>query len=148
VELARDNDQQFFVTALVGRLALDSGELSCCCAGHPPPLRASSGRVQTVVAATPAIALGVIEEATYAEVRITIGPDDLLLFFTDGVTEAVNARGELFGDARLARYLETSGRADAATVVEGLVTAVNAFAADAAQEDDITVLALRYRGRP
>jgi serine phosphatase RsbU (regulator of sigma subunit) len=147
-ELARDNEQQFFVTALVGRLSLHSGELAYCNAGHPAMLRIKpGGRPESLDGAAPAIALGVMEEAAYPEAHAVLAAGDVVLAFTDGVTEAINARGELFADARLAAALERGAKDTPAAIVSGIVNAVNAFAAGTAQEDDITVLALRYAGR-
>ena len=148
VELARDNDQQFFVTALVGRLDLRSGALTYASAGHPPPLLASgSGMTSAVEAAEGGVALGILDDAVYDEGRVTLEPGDVLLLFTDGVTEAINGDGELFSDARLLARFGRSAALPASGLVESLVDDVNAFAAGVPQEDDITILALRYRGR-
>ena len=70
----------------------------------------------------------------------------MLLLFTDGVTEAINGSGELFSDARLIDALRQTGVKPVAEIVHHIVEAVNGFAAGAPQEDDITVLALRYIG--
>jgi serine phosphatase RsbU (regulator of sigma subunit) len=147
-ELARDNEGQFFVTALVGRLDLHSGELAYANAGHIHPLRASAaGLTAPVEAAAGGIALGILADATYDEGRVTLAPGDVLLLFTDGVTEAINGTGELFSDARLLDRLRADGLRPATEIVASLVDAVNGFAAGVPQEDDITVLAIRYRGR-
>ncbi len=146
-ELARDNEQQFFVTAIVGRIALGSGELVYCNAGHPPPLRAEATGAAGAVAAAPAgIALGVLEDATYEPARVTLVPGEVLLLVTDGVTEAINPRGELFSDARLLREFAACSAESATQIVDRVLDAVNAFAGAAPQEDDITVLALRFKG--
>ncbi len=146
-ELSRDNERQFFVTALIGRLSLGSGELTCCNAGHPPMMRAAVRRAPEALAAGgAAIALGILADATYPEACLTLAPGDVILLFTDGVTEAVNPDGELFGDVRLIGALGQSASERASVIVERVAGAVNTFAARRAQEDDITVLALRYNG--
>ena len=146
-ELARDNEGQFFVTTLVGRLDLSSGRLSYSNAGHPPPLRVSaSGGVEPLASVESGIALGILEDATYEEGDLQLEPGELLLLFTDGVTEAINGSGELFSDARLIDALRETGVKPVAEIVHHIVEAVNGFAAGAPQEDDITVLALRYIG--
>ncbi|MBA2258364.1 MAG: SpoIIE family protein phosphatase [Acidobacteria bacterium] len=146
-ELAVDNERQFFVTALVGRLDLTSGRLAYSSAGHPAPLRLStSGTAEPLAAPDGGIALGILEDAAYEEVELQLGPGELLLLFTDGVTEAINVNGELFSDARLLGALAEHGARPAADIVNRVVEAVNGFAAGAPQEDDITVLALRYLG--
>ncbi|CAN5840428.1 SpoIIE family protein phosphatase [soil metagenome] len=147
-ELARDNERQFFVTALVGRLELPTGDLTCVNAGHLPPLRANAaGTVDAVEAARAGIALGILEDAVYDEGRVKLAAGDVLLLFTDGVTEAINASGEMFSDARLHEAFVRSASMPAAEMIDGLVARVNRFVAGAPQEDDITVLALRYRGQ-
>ncbi len=145
-ELTRDNEQQFFVTALVGRIALASGELTMCSAGHPPPLRAARGERPSPLPVAAGIALGVLEQARYEETRMVLGAGDTLLLFTDGVPEAINGAGELFSDARLLREFSGCAAAPPEEIVERVVGAVNRFAAGAQQEDDITLLALRYLG--
>ena len=145
-ELARDNERQFFVTAIVGRIALDSGELVYCNAGHPLPLRAQrSGAVGAVAAAVNSIALGVLDDAVYEERRITLAPGDVLLVVTDGVTEAINSSAEMFSDARLLREFAACSAAPTAHIVDRIVDAVSVFAGTTPQEDDITVLAIRFR---
>jgi serine phosphatase RsbU (regulator of sigma subunit) len=146
-ELARDNERQFFVTTLVGRVDLRSGRLSYSNAGHPPPYRVSTaGTVEPLAAVESGIALGIQEDASYGEGNIQLVPGEVLLLFTDGVTEAINGAGELFSDARLMRALNESAGRPVTEIVDRIVDAVNTFAAGAPQEDDITVLALRYAG--
>ena len=145
-ELARDNEGQFFVTAAVGRVDLKSGEVSFSSAGHPPALRVSAGTPPAPLSSEGGMALGIIEDAAYDEGKVRLAPGDLLLLYTDGVTEAINNTGELFSDRRLAGVLaDAHGRA-VTDVVNAVVSSVNAFAAGVPQEDDITVLGLRYAG--
>lgn len=146
-ELARDNERQFFVTALAGRLDLAAGELTCASAGHPAPLRlAGDGPARPLPDLEGGIALGILEDAAYDERRTQLRAGDVVLAFTDGVTEAVDAAGRLFGDPRLADEVTHAGRQPAAGLVAHIVTAVNQHAAAVPQEDDITVVALRYLG--
>lgn len=148
VELARDNERQFFVTALVGRLDLASGELAYANAGHLRPLHASAAQApRTLDAAAGGIALGILEDAVYDEGHMTLARGDVLLFVTDGVTEAIDGTGQLFSDARLNHSFAENTARPASEIVTRLVDTVNAFATGVPQEDDITVLALRYRGR-
>lgn len=153
-ELARDNEQQFFVTAVVGRLDLASGELTYANAGHPAPLHVKGGHsVATLETASAAldgagsgVALGIIEGAPYTEARLTLGRGDVLLLFTDGVTEAINGRSELYSDARLAASFTAAATKPVGVLVDAIVDGVNRFAGGQPQEDDITVLAFRYLG--
>jgi serine phosphatase RsbU (regulator of sigma subunit) len=147
-ELARDNERQFFVTALIGRLDLRTGALTYVNAGHLPPLCGSaSSTPRPLEAADGGIALGILEDARYYEGRATLAAGDALLLITDGVTEAINGKGEQFSDARLRASFAASAAQPIRQVVAEVVGAVSAFAAGQPQEDDITVLAFRYRGR-
>jgi serine phosphatase RsbU (regulator of sigma subunit) len=148
-ELARDNERQFFVTALVGRIDLRSGKLSYTNAGHSPPLKMTvAGHIEPLAVVDSGIALGVLEDATYEEGDVALDPGDVLLLFTDGVTEAINGAGELFSDDRLRAALRSTAKLPIDDVVARVVADVNGFASGVPQEDDITVLALRYRRGP
>lgn len=147
-ELARDNERQFFVTALAGCLELRTGELTFTNAGHLPPLRLqASAAIASLETASTGIALGILDEVEYEETTVLLTPGDLLVVITDGVTEAIDQGSRMFTDARLLDTVrQLHGRA-ADEVAAGVVTAVTGFAAGAPQEDDITVLALRYLSR-
>jgi len=143
-ELARENERQFFVTALIGRLDLTSGDVTLVSAGHPAPLhgdRAGAGAVDI----ENGIALGILDDAAYRERHLRLAHGDLLLLYTDGVTEAIDGGGDLFGERRLLDTLHSSAEDGAGEIVARIVGAVGDYAAGVPQEDDITVLALRYR---
>lgn len=145
-ELARDNERQFFVTAIVGSLDLQTGEVRYVNAGHLPPIRAGASGNPAVLDSGPvSIALGVLDDASYEEQTLKLDDGDVLLLVTDGVTEAVNDRGEMFSDPGLLSAFGTSVAEPAARIVSALVEAVSTFASGAPQEDDITILALRYQ---
>ena len=145
-ELARDNERQFFVTALVGRLDLVSGDVTLASAGHPAPLLGSAGGgARAIDVLENGIALGILDDALYPEAHVTLAHGDVLLLFTDGVTEAVNGAGALFGETRMLDNFAASASRAGAEIVANLMAAVNAYASGVPQEDDITVLALRYR---
>jgi sigma-B regulation protein RsbU (phosphoserine phosphatase) len=130
----------------VGRLDLRSGALTYVSAGHPPPLRASAAGVTPLDAAEGGVALGIIEGAVYREGSLTLTAGDVLLLFTDGVTDAIDETGELFSDDRLHACFGARADRPASEMVASLVEAVNGFAAGVPQEDDITILALRFHG--
>jgi sigma-B regulation protein RsbU (phosphoserine phosphatase) len=93
------------------------------------------------------IPFGVMEDVPYriAETRFSSG--DALFLFSDGITEAFNPEGEEFGTERLEAVIEAARGANAAGLVAAVLAATTAFAAGAEQSDDITALALVYRGR-
>jgi serine phosphatase RsbU (regulator of sigma subunit)/pSer/pThr/pTyr-binding forkhead associated (FHA) protein len=145
-ELARDNDAQFFVTAFVGCLDLATGALTYSTAGHPPPLWQSAAGTSTLPL-DPEIALGILPDASYRPTQATLSRGDRLLLYSDGVTEAIDTRGQLFGDARLLDVVHESTTESAQATVDRVIAALNDFSAGAVQEDDITLLVLHFHGR-
>ena len=75
-------------------------------------------------------------------------PGDLLLLYTDGVTEAMDVEDRLFSDNRLEQLLTSMDTDDVDKVVDNIVAAVKAFEGEAERADDITVLALAFHGSP
>jgi serine phosphatase RsbU (regulator of sigma subunit)/pSer/pThr/pTyr-binding forkhead associated (FHA) protein len=145
--LERGNDRQVFVTALVGCLALRTGALSWSSAGHQPPLVVKSDRsFAEVRGPRSAIALGLVEDASYEDAHEALAPGDLLLLYTDGATDAVNSEGRMFSFAGLDRTIRDAAGLAPHALVERIAADLRAFAGDTAQEDDITLLAIRYLG--
>ncbi len=146
-ELARDNDRAMFVTALAGCLDLASGTLDLANAGHNPPYRLRADGAIDVPSVKNAIALGVVEEADFPVTQVTLEANDALLVYTDGVSDARDSAHRSFGIAGLEAYLRTAANRPVHDIVTGLCESIAAFAGGAPQEDDITVAAVRYRGR-
>jgi phosphoserine phosphatase RsbU/P len=146
-ELTRDNDGVMFVTAFGGRLALASGRLELANAGHNLPYCLRSGGKVELVRATNSMAFGVMEGVGYPVTELRLAPDDALLLYTDGVCDAVDSSGESFGTDRIERFLARHRELrPAGALVQGLFDAVNGFAGNAPQEDDITVAVVHYTG--
>lgn len=146
-ELARDNEGQFFVTAVVGRLHLPSGELTYCNGGHLAPLLCGQrGGATPIAAIEGGMALGIVEDAPYEEGRVQLAAGDLVLLVTDGITEAADRDEALFSDARLAEALANCASRSPQEVVDRVLERVASFTAGAPQNDDLTLLAIRYRG--
>jgi serine phosphatase RsbU (regulator of sigma subunit) len=143
--LATENAAAMFVTAFHGVLDLKTGVLRFCNAGHNPPylLRAGGGR-ETLKAT--GIPFGVDEDMPYRIAETRLGPGDTLFLYSDGITEAFNPAAEEFGTARLEAALAASAGKEAAALVADVLAATAGFAAGAEQSDDITALALVYRG--
>ena len=144
--LSADNDSCMFVTLYVGILNLRDGTLLATNAGHNPPLLKRQGGQFEWLTAQDGPMVGPMPGIAFKESMIRLGPGDELFLYTDGVTEADNRRRELFGNSRLKSVLTKS---QASSVVERLsevMHAVRAFAGEAPQADDITMLGLRYHG--
>jgi sigma-B regulation protein RsbU (phosphoserine phosphatase) len=141
-ELARDNDSMMFVTVFAGVLDLATGELVHANAGHPPPYLLRPDGIEALTT-TVAPALGVIDDAEYPLGRFTLAPFEGLLLFTDGVTEAQNPAGDLWGTEPLEAFLRDQRSEPCEVIVKQLVAAVGAFEAGALPADDLTLMALR-----
>ena len=142
--LSSENDAFMFVTVFYAVLDLANGVLRWCNAGHNPPylLRAQGGREMLRATGVP---FGVDPAAYHRIAESVLAPGDGLFLYSDGITEAFNAGGELYGNARLERVLAASQRCSAAEIAADVLADTTRFAAGAEQSDDITCLALRYR---
>jgi sigma-B regulation protein RsbU (phosphoserine phosphatase) len=89
-----------------------------------------------------------LEDADYPTCQTQLLAGDALFLYTDGVTEATDPQGKMFGVERLEVFLQQSKAHSADDLVQGVLTAVQLFAAGAAQSDDITAVAVRYLGGP
>jgi len=125
------------------------GRLTYCNAGHNPPLVISRvGDVTTVrrlEQGGPIV--GLFEMASYDEETITLNPGDWLIVFSDGVSEAMSASGDEYGEERIVQVVEANAGLGPRELLEALFADVKAFATGAAQSDDITGLVLRYDPR-
>ncbi len=114
-------------------------------AGHCPPLIVRQAGVIESLAAT-AMPVGLIESAQFDVSQITLADGDKIVIYTDGVTEAQNLKGEFFGRQRL-RQVVAEHHADSCQAMHDAVqSAVAAFTESAPQADDITLVAIEYRG--
>ena len=144
-ELSRDNGQAMAVSLLVGVLHLD-GRLDLCSAGHENPLVAdASGQVREIrLRGGPPLC--VAEHFPYAVETHHLAPGEILVAFTDGLTEAQAPDGTLFSrDQALAAIAEASRAATLTETVDAIVASVRAFEAGGEPSDDLTILALRLR---
>jgi CHASE2 domain-containing sensor protein/serine phosphatase RsbU (regulator of sigma subunit) len=146
-EISRDNPAAYFVTAFVGVLNLESGLLEYCNAGQENPwlVHADDGRVVRLTEGG-GPPLCVVDDFVYDKARTQLAASDLLCIVSDGVTEAVDRRGALYGTARVEHVIAPLRSADA--MVATLRRDVLGFAAGLEPADDMTVLALRWRGSP
>ena len=144
--LSADNDSCMFVTLYLGILNLREGSLLTTNAGHNPPLlKRRDGRFEWLTALDGPI-VGPMPGIAFKESLIQLNPGDELFFYTDGVTEADNIKRELFGNDRLKATLDQSKATTVIDRIGDVMKAVKAFAGEASQADDITILGLRYYG--
>ncbi len=141
--LCLDNSSEMFVTLFYGVLNTRTGQVEYANGGHNPPYVLRHPGVVEAVASTGGMVLGAIDGARYRGNTITLQPGDGLLLYTDGVTEAMDSAGNLYSDQRLQNLLHQVDGAAPEALVHGVVEEVKRYAADAPQNDDITVLAVQ-----
>jgi serine phosphatase RsbU (regulator of sigma subunit) len=140
--MAADNREEMFTTLFCGLLDVTSGTMTYCNCGHNAPLvlRKEASTFETLRACGPP--LGILEDSNYMPRSIALTAGDILVLYTDGVTEAEDIQKALFGTKRLEEtILEMRGQS-ARNVVEHVIKRVTAFAKGAEQSDDITCLAV------
>jgi serine phosphatase RsbU (regulator of sigma subunit)/pSer/pThr/pTyr-binding forkhead associated (FHA) protein len=130
-----------FVTLMYGTLEPD-GRLTYCNAGHNPPLVIGKSGVRRLETGGPIV--GLFEAATFEEETVTLAPGDWLVVFSDGVSEALSADGEEYGEQRIVAAAEHHLDQAPREFLQALFSDVRAFTKGAAQSDDITALVLRY----
>jgi serine phosphatase RsbU (regulator of sigma subunit) len=125
-------------------VVLEDGRFQYSNAGQEPPfVWHADGRIEWLEVGGPV--LGLLSEARYDFAEVQLTPGDLVVLFSDGVTEARNEAGEEYGRERLLSALQNVPRHEAESVLDQLIGSVRAFAGAAPQADDITALVLRYR---
>ena len=144
-EISRDNTESLFVTAFAGVLDLRSGRLEFCNAGHEPPLAFQPGNGVQRLLESGGPPLCVMRDFAYQGGALQMAPGGWLCVVTDGVTEAMNERGELYGAGRLAALLSKHA-GEPREVVESIRDDVQRFAGSAEQSDDVTLLCVRWNG--
>ncbi|MET4580116.1 PP2C family protein-serine/threonine phosphatase [Ottowia thiooxydans] len=144
-QLCAENEQMMFVTVFLCVLDLESGALDYVNAGHNPPLLMRADGAVEDMPRGQNMALAVMEDIKFKQGRVQLNPGDTLLLYTDGVTEAANPEGSLFGESRL-NALASEYKAPNSDFPEVLLEAVRQFEAGAPQTDDITLVTARFLG--
>ncbi|MDD2558900.1 MAG: SpoIIE family protein phosphatase [Desulfuromonadaceae bacterium] len=143
--LADGNDSCTFVTVFLAILDTRTGEVQLANAGHNPPIivRQQGSAYLTI---KPGIVLGPMPDLEYTNEVLILHPGDTLFLYTDGVTEATNAQLELFSEARLLDALQSRTANSMEELVHAIRNEVQLHANGAAQSDDVTMLAIKYKG--
>lgn len=148
IQLCANNKAQMFVTAFMGVLNLKTGEFIYSNAGHNKPLLYRSGDKFDWIETKPGFVLAGLEKVRYTLERIKLNPGDILYLYTDGVTEARNVRNKLFTEKKLKQILNNIDVKDIPIkdILGKVKSEVNLFTKGTKQEDDITMLILKYFG--
>jgi serine phosphatase RsbU (regulator of sigma subunit) len=140
--LHESTDRDKFVTAFYGVLDFKHRVLIFSNAGHNPPiLRRAGGHCEYLEEG--GVAFGVLPDARYEERPIAIRPGDLLVMYTDGITETEAPSGEQFGTLRLEQVMSALGARSASEVVEGIIAEVTRWAGERGVSDDLTLIVLK-----
>jgi len=144
--LSQDNPQCMFVTLMICVLDMSNGQLQYVNGGHNRPLFGNPGNGFHYLEQPAGILVGINPRAVYQVATRNLNPEDILILYTDGVTEANNPAQEEFTDPRLLAFINQQEEQAASRIVTKIRDAVHDFAAGAEQSDDLTLLVLRYLG--
>lgn len=141
--LHESTDRGKFVTAFYGVLDYKNRVIIFTNAGHNPPtlVRAANGRIEYLEEG--GVALGVLAETEYDDRPIALRPGDVLVFFTDGVSEAESPTGEHYGQQRIERVVSAHAGERAADIMAALIADVQAWSGTRGQTDDLTLVVLK-----
>jgi sigma-B regulation protein RsbU (phosphoserine phosphatase) len=139
--LYRRGIESRFVTLMYGVLGPD-GQLVYTNAGHNPPLVIGRSGIRRLEQGGPIV--GLFETASYEEEAVRLAPGDWLIVFSDGISEALSAAGEEYGEGRIISFVEARMDLQPQQLLDALFADVREFARGAAQSDDITAMVLRY----
>jgi serine phosphatase RsbU (regulator of sigma subunit)/anti-sigma regulatory factor (Ser/Thr protein kinase) len=146
--LYESNQSQMFVTALGGILDLRTGCVEYADAGHEPPFILRPSGVVSKVEKVGGVALGVCPDLCFHSGALKLNRGDALVLYTDGVNEAMNAGRQLFGAAAIEQSLSRVGQpVSSERIIRKLLGDLRLFVGAAQQNDDITMLVIRYLGR-
>jgi phosphoserine phosphatase RsbU/P len=120
--------------------------LECVNAGHNPPVLLRSSRVMRLEADGPVV--GLLPFAPYTEQTLTLEPGDVLLLYTDGISEAMTSEDEEWGEERMISAATAVRKLPASEILRALFTAADAFTTGAPQHDDMTLLILKLDAQP
>lgn len=141
IDIYAGNEQSMFVSYFLGILHLKSGVLHYTNAGHLMPIVKYNGSCRKLEGFHGPV-LGAIEDYVYAEATIELKPEEILLLYTDGVSEAMNERQEIYTDERLIRVMNRIPKISAKDLIHEISKDVMAYRKNEEQSDDITMLAL------
>ena len=141
--IVEESQGELFLTAFYAMLDTRSGRLVYANAGHNRPLWLQAGADQFQELSARGILMGAFAEIQLEERQIDAAPGDLLVFYTDGVTEAIDADNKMFGEKRLRAAIAAQAGASAEKVLEAVVGRVRAFCGDVPPSDDMTLFVVR-----
>ncbi len=151
-ELSQENESCMFVTIFCGFLNTSTGEINYANGGHTTPLIIRSGQEVASLKMDRGGFVGVLDFVTFGTGKVVLCPGDSLLMYTDGVIEAENDKRELYSKQRLLTELNdiqdlSVHHFNAQKLTAGIMRLIETFSQGVLQSDDITMLALKYKGK-
>jgi len=145
-EISRDNPEMLFVTAFVGVLDLQTGKLIYCNAGHERPLICAPGCNPIELSGLGGPPISTVDDWDYETHRYQFSPEEFLCVYSDGITEAINHKNELFSHERLISTLTHIDKSKSAIeVMEQVLEDVYSFVGNAEPYDDLTIMVVRWQ---
>lgn len=141
-QICKNNEQEMFVTVWFGILEISTGRITAANAGHEYPIIKKTDGDFELFKDKHGFVVGGMDGMKYKDYELTLEKGDVLFLYTDGVAEATNAKNELFGTDRLLTALNNSKTADPKVLLENVKSAVDEFAGEAEQFDDLTMLGI------
>jgi sigma-B regulation protein RsbU (phosphoserine phosphatase) len=142
--LVNSTSTGMFATFFVGVLDTSTGRLRYVNAGHNPPIVVAGASSDVSTLTDGGLIVGALRGAKYTDADIHMGNGDLLVLYSDGITEAMNKEGEMFEEEKLlAAILKARTCGKASEVLSSIIDAVDRFVGEAEQSDDMTMVLLR-----
>jgi sigma-B regulation protein RsbU (phosphoserine phosphatase) len=146
-ELSLGHDSDMYVTVLMGRLDLATGEFSYCNAGHPRPFILRNSNHIEEFNVTHGFPIGVRKNQKYVETNIKVNPGETIIAYTDGITEEVDKSGVFYGKERLYSVIQSNSTATPERFVKEVLRNLEKFRGKNEIYDDTTIIALKYTGK-
>jgi phosphoserine phosphatase RsbU/P len=145
--IKKDVKSGMFVALLYAVLDSTNRTLVLCSAGQTQPIlrKAATGASGLIETKGDNFPLGILDDAEYEETEVPLSDGDVILLYTDGIVEAMNPAGEIFGFDRLIETTQLSSGDSAESLLRGILDQVNGFAAGAPQHDDLTLIVIQAR---
>jgi serine phosphatase RsbU (regulator of sigma subunit) len=142
--LKNDITKNMFVALLYAVLNVRDQTLSLCSAGQNQPIHiySENGGIRFIETKGDTFPLGILDDAVYQETCIQLRPGDKVIFYTDGIVEAMNEQKEIFGFERLMEAAKDLQLMTAESLLQGIIDKVKAFSGNVGQDDDLTVIVM------
>ena len=140
--IKQDIKSGMFVALLYAVLDAEGGNIELCSAGQTQPILLPTKTHEPVLVETvgDTFPLGILDEANYEETQLEIAPGDKIVFYTDGIVEAMNKKQEMYGFERLHEAVKSSTAKTAETLMQDIIEDVSIFTGNVPQHDDLTII--------